>query len=57
MEAARDPQEPRVEEATGTSSSGHVDRLDALKRLADLRDSGVLSEEEFDSEKRRILAE
>jgi len=31
------------------------DRLDRLQRLGELRDSGVLSAEEFESEKRRIL--
>ena len=31
-------------------------RLDELAKLAELRSSGVLTEEEFETEKRRILA-
>ncbi|WP_322790548.1 SHOCT domain-containing protein [Mycolicibacterium helvum] len=32
-------------------------RLDQLKTLAALRDSGALTQAEFDAEKRRILGE
>jgi hypothetical protein len=32
-----------------------VDVADQLRRLADLRDSGVLTEEEFQAQKRRVL--
>lgn len=39
--------------AMARSSAG--DRYDALARVADLRDRGVLSEDEFQREKRRIL--
>ncbi|MFZ2173365.1 MAG: SHOCT domain-containing protein [Rhodococcus sp. (in: high G+C Gram-positive bacteria)] len=37
-------------------SSGGIDRIAALKQLGELRDQGVLTEEEFTAEKARILA-
>lgn len=45
---------------TGQGAAGHAgeagdDRLVALERLADLRDRGVLSAEEFEQEKARLL--
>ncbi|MDT2004862.1 SHOCT domain-containing protein [Rhodococcus opacus] len=36
--------------------SGGMDRIAALKQLGELRDQGVLTEEEFSREKARILA-
>lgn len=36
--------------------SGGIDRIAALKQLGELRDQGVLTEEEFTAEKARILA-
>jgi hypothetical protein len=36
--------------------AGGGDRLAALERLAALRDSGALTEDEFQAEKRRLLA-
>ncbi|MFI6433287.1 SHOCT domain-containing protein [Rhodococcus oryzae] len=36
--------------------SGGVDRITALKQLAELKDQGVLTEDEFNAEKARILA-
>jgi hypothetical protein len=41
--------------AAGTGDPGGEDRLAALERLADLRDRGVLSAEEFEQEKARLL--
>ena len=41
--------------AAGATSSG-TDRITQLKELAGLRDSGALTQEEFDKEKARILA-
>ena len=32
-----------------------MDRIDALKKLGDLHDSGVLTDEQFESEKERLL--
>jgi len=57
------PVSPPVEHtATGPASgayepSGEGIRLERLKTLAALRDSGALTEEEFETEKRRILEE
>ena len=39
-----------VQEAAGTSTA------DQLAKLADLRDRGVISPEEFDREKAKVLA-
>jgi len=44
------PQEPAVVEPSGEGV-----RLERLKTLAALRDSGALTEQEFEAEKRRIL--
>ena len=39
-----------------SSPAGSADRLTALKQLGQLREQGVLTEEEFNAEKARILA-
>jgi hypothetical protein len=39
-----------------TATSGATDRISQLKELAELHDSGALTQEEFDKEKARILA-
>lgn len=44
-----------AEAPTGVLPVSAADRFDLLERLGRLRDSGVLSEEEFTAEKRRIL--
>ncbi|MEN0134321.1 MAG: SHOCT domain-containing protein [Rhodococcus sp. (in: high G+C Gram-positive bacteria)] len=44
---------PPVQPAPAT---GGTDRIAALKQLGELRDQGVLTEEEFANEKARILA-
>lgn len=49
-EAATSSQKP-----DGTVSAGHVERIQLLKDLADLRSKGVLTETEFETEKKRIL--
>ena len=36
--------------------AGGTDRIAALKQLGELRDQGVLTEEEFNTEKAKILA-
>jgi hypothetical protein len=56
VEVAYDPDDRdrftfRVADGTGAPS-----RLDELAKLAELRSSGVLTDEEFEAEKRRILA-
>jgi hypothetical protein len=42
--------------APAAASSAGTDRISQLKQLAELRDSGALTQEEFDKEKARILA-
>ena len=55
-------QEPAYEEAPPPQAPAPVaaapaqSRVEKLKDLADLRDQGVLTEEEFASEKARVLA-
>jgi hypothetical protein len=51
-EAAPPPPPPPPAPAT----SGATDRVAQLKELAELHDSGALTQEEFDKEKARILA-
>jgi hypothetical protein len=41
----------------GPKSTPEVDRVEQLTKLADLRDRGVLSNEEFEQQKRRILGD
>ena len=40
-----------------SASSRSTSLVDELRGLAELRDSGVLTQEEFDDQKRRLLAE
>jgi hypothetical protein len=42
--------------APAAATSAATDRITQLKQLAELRDSGALTQEEFDKEKARILA-
>jgi hypothetical protein len=42
--------------AGGTTAASSSDRLDQLTKLAELRDKGALTPEEFEAEKRRILS-
>lgn len=37
--------------------TGESERIDTLRKLAELRDSGSLSEEEFDAARARVLRE
>jgi hypothetical protein len=48
--------ETRNEAAAGSAATGPDERIESLKELADLKESGVLTEEEFQAEKKRILA-
>lgn len=43
----------RIQQAAGTGLSGSADEL---SKLADLRDRGVITEEEFQQEKTKLLA-
>ena len=38
-----------------SSGSGSTDRYEQLKKLADLKGAGILTEPEFESEKARLL--
>jgi Short C-terminal domain len=53
-EAAPPPPPPAAAPAPATA--GATDRIAQLKELAELHDSGALTQEEFDKEKARILA-
>jgi hypothetical protein len=39
------------------AAAPHASKLDQLKQLGELRDAGVLSEEEFQAEKQRVMSE
>ncbi len=45
-----------VRDAAGTAGEGSASSADELAKLADLRDRGVLSDEEFQAQKARLLA-
>lgn len=47
--------ENTLQETDSTSSKSYSDKYNLLKQVADLRDQGILTEEEFQSEKRKIL--
>lgn len=47
-------QPPTPERATGTAPS-FDDQIETLKKLKDLLDAGILSQEEFDAKKREVL--
>ena len=48
-------QQSADQEAPAEPAAAPSDRIGALERLASLRDQGVLSPEEFQAEKQRIL--
>ncbi len=45
-----------VEEGAPAGAAKEDDTLEQLKKLGELRDSGVLTDEEFEAEKRKLLA-
>jgi flagellar biosynthesis/type III secretory pathway M-ring protein FliF/YscJ len=49
--ATRDP----TPVSTSSGDSGEQTKLDALAKLADLRSKGILSEDEFAAQKKKIL--
>ena len=53
---AAPPPPPPPPAAAASATSGATDRIAQLKELAELHDSGALTQEEFDKEKARILA-
>lgn len=50
------PPPPPPPQAQPAPQAGGMDRIAALKQLGELRDQGVLTEEEFTAEKAKILA-
>jgi hypothetical protein len=40
---------------TGGGEMSEMDRIDALKKLGDLHDSGVLTDEQFEAEKEKLI--
>lgn len=54
-EAAALQQAQAVSPATQPASTASADSVKLLKELADLRDHGVLTEEEFSAKKKQIL--
>jgi hypothetical protein len=55
-QAAPPPPPPPPAAPAADATSGATDRIAQLKELAELHDSGALTQEEFDKEKTRILA-
>ena len=53
--AARDHTTPAVPPTADTTPLGAADVADQLERLADLRDSSILTDEEFQREKDKLL--
>ena len=41
--------------AGGGGGMSEMDRIDALKKLGDLHDSGVLTDEQFEAEKEKLI--
>jgi len=50
------PQEPYPQAAPAPAPAPQPDMIEQLKQLAELRDQGVLTDEEFATQKARILA-
>jgi membrane protease subunit (stomatin/prohibitin family) len=55
-QAQQTPAPPPPPAAAAPATTSGADRIAQLKELAELRDSGALTQEEFDKEKARILA-
>jgi hypothetical protein len=47
---------PATPAAPGTTSPGAVDPIDQLRRLGELRDAGIVTEQEFAAKKAEMLA-
>ena len=48
-------QQAQAPQATGGGGMSEMDRIDALKKLGDLHDSGVLTDEQFEAEKEKLI--
>jgi membrane protease subunit (stomatin/prohibitin family) len=54
--AQQEPQQQDAEQAQAAPAPAAADPIDRLKELGELRDSGVLTEEEFQAQKAKVLA-
>jgi hypothetical protein len=54
-DAAEDAEYPDEVESAAPAAAAQPDYIDQLQRLADLRDKGILTDEEFDAKKKQIL--
>ncbi len=58
-EAQQDAQIQQAQPAQSAPATGggmsEMDRIDALKKLGDLHDSGVLTDEQFEAEKEKLI--
>ena len=52
----REASPPPTQEASATGGGmSDMDRIDALKKLGELHDSGVLTDDQFDAEKEKLI--
>ncbi len=58
-EAQQDAEIGQSQQAAAAPAGGggmsEIDRLDALKKLGELHDSGVLTDEQFEAEKEKLI--
>jgi Short C-terminal domain len=54
--AQQEPQQEYVEQPQAAPPPAAADPIDRLKELGELRDKGVLTEEEFQAQKAKVLA-
>jgi membrane protease subunit (stomatin/prohibitin family) len=54
--AQQESQQEQVEQPQAAPAPAAADPIDRLKQLGELRDSGVLTEEEFQAQKAKVLA-
>jgi putative oligomerization/nucleic acid binding protein len=54
--AQQEPQQEYAEQPEAARPSAAADPIDRLKELGELRDKGVLTEEEFEAQKAKVLA-
>lgn len=49
------PAQPAAPQATSTAWAGQADYIEELKQLAQLKDAGIISAEEFEAKKKQLL--
>ena len=52
---AAPPQQSEASAGAGGGGMSEMDRIDALKKLGELHDSGVLTDEQFEAEKEKLI--